>query len=324
MLYMSEKHIQAIGINWKEAIEVVEQSVVALKEDDYAQPLKPYLRYRNPQNRIIAMPAFVGAQIQMAGIKWIASFPDNIDKGIPRASSVIVLNNADTGQVESLINTAMISTIRTSAVTGYVVNRFLNQNKNTNVTVGIIGFGPIGQRHLDMYEELFGDRISRYLIYDIRPIIDKEALQKKCTATVEVATSWEMAYEAADILTCCTVSPTPYVDRKPKENALILNISLRDFKPDTFHYFKDSIIVDDWDEVCRENTTIDLWKQHFGLQKSDVRTLVDVFTDQGLFNVTKDTNCIFCPMGMAVFDIAIATYYFNKATHLGIGVNHVD
>lgn len=324
MLYLNEQHIQTLGIYWSEAIEVIERAVAALEAKDYAQPIKPYLRYGDPKNRIIAMPAFVGEDIYMAGIKWIASFPDNINNGIPRASSVIVLNNADTGQIESLINTAKLSAIRTSAVTGFVINQYLEQNNKTDLTVGIIGFGSIGQHHFAMYEELFGDRISKYLLYDIRPVIHQEELQKKCKAKIENVTSWEKAYDEADIFTCCTVASTPYIDRKPKEDALILNVSLRDFKPDTFRYFKDSIIVDDWEEVCRENTTIDLWNQQYGLQKKDVKTLVDVLNGSALSEVPYNASHIFCPMGMAIFDIAIGTYYYKKALQLGVGVHPDD
>ena len=39
----------------------------------------------------------------MAGIKWIASAPDNIHKGLERASALIALNDADTGQPRAIL-----------------------------------------------------------------------------------------------------------------------------------------------------------------------------------------------------------------------------
>lgn len=44
------------------------------------------------------MPAFVGGEINASGIKWIASFPDNIHKGKKRANCVVILNSVQTGE----------------------------------------------------------------------------------------------------------------------------------------------------------------------------------------------------------------------------------
>ena len=72
MLYLNEKHLRNIGLNWNDTTEVIANAVSALSGNDYAQPIKPYLRFGNPANRIIAMPAYVGADVKKAGIKWIA------------------------------------------------------------------------------------------------------------------------------------------------------------------------------------------------------------------------------------------------------------
>ncbi|GET41238.1 hypothetical protein [Microseira wollei] len=40
----------------------------------------------NQKNRIIALPAYVGSELNMAGIKWIASFPKNFDLFVSRSN----------------------------------------------------------------------------------------------------------------------------------------------------------------------------------------------------------------------------------------------
>lgn len=89
MIYLGEKHIRAVGLHWQELADCIEDAVHVMDSGDYAQPVKPYLRYGSKAaNRIIAMPAYVGGSMHTAGIKWIASFPGNLQIGLPRAHSL--------------------------------------------------------------------------------------------------------------------------------------------------------------------------------------------------------------------------------------------
>ncbi|WP_244226619.1 hypothetical protein [Paenibacillus protaetiae] len=67
MLYLNDEHMRQLGIHWGEAVDVAEQAALLLHRRDYAQPIKPYLRYRDPVNRIIAMPAFAGERFRRPG-----------------------------------------------------------------------------------------------------------------------------------------------------------------------------------------------------------------------------------------------------------------
>ena len=87
MYYIDEKSFADYQINWESIVSTIEESTNILSEGDFSQPVKPYLRYRDLNNRIIAMPAFIGGSQDISGIKWIASFPKNIRKDIPRAHS---------------------------------------------------------------------------------------------------------------------------------------------------------------------------------------------------------------------------------------------
>ena len=317
MLYLNEKDLLKIGIDWDKTIDVIESAVLCLNQKDYAQPIKPYLRYRNPINRIIAMPAFVGGDIDLAGIKWIASFPENIRNNIPRAHSVVVLNKSATGEPLGIINTALLSIIRTSSVTGLMIRHFLKTRPQDAVNIGIIGWGPIGRHHYKMCTELLGDKIKSIKLFDLREI-DPEGIKGPLKPRTHVAGSWQEAYRDADIFITCTVSKAPYIDEKPKPGSLQANVSLRDFKTDIYDYTK-AIIVDDWEEVCREKTDIEMLHLEKGLKEEDTRSIADVVCNNALAGYPKDESIMFNPMGMAVFDIATARYYLDRAKELGVG-----
>lgn len=318
MIYLNEKNIKEIGVNWNEIVSVIENATKCLANIDFAQPIKPYLRYRDFKNRIIAMPAFVGGDINKSGIKWIASFPDNVRNNIPRAHSVVILNNADTGKPEAIINTALLSILRTAGVTGAIIKAYSKVKALKDINIGIIGWGPIGQNHFKMITELLGDKISNIFLYDLNQI-DENCINSIYKEKIHVVDCWQDAYKESDICITCTVSKEPYIDMKPKKGSLQLNVSLRDYKTDIYQYVKGNIIVDDWDEVCREKTDIEMLSLKKGLRKEETKSIVDVLCNNCLKNYLAEDVIMFNPMGMAIFDIAIASYYVSKASNLNIG-----
>lgn len=321
MIYLNEKDIENLGVDWFACIDTIEEAVRCLSMSDIAQPIKPYLRFKDLKNRIIAMPAYVGGTFDIAGIKWIASFPDNIKKNIPRASSVTVLNDSCTGEVISIINTNILSVIRTVSVSALVLKYFLASRQKTKLTVGIIGWGPIGQSHFKMCKEAFGNKISKIILYDIRGVERRTIKDDGERLNVVIAKDWTEAYEQSDIVVTCTVANGPYIDKKPKSGSLLLNVSLRDYKVDIFEYVKDSIIVDDWEEVCRENTDVELFHKEKNLQKGQVKVINDIVVNNCLKFYAKNTPIMFNPMGMAIFDIAIAKYYLELARKKNVGLS---
>lgn len=319
MLYINEKIIKDIGVNWNDIINVIEDTVKSLEKQDIAQPIKPYLRYRDEKNRIIAMPAFVGGNIDMAGIKWIASFPDNIKKDIPRAHGIVILNDSFTGKPVSILNTTLISIMRTAGVSGALIRAYDKVKNLKKVKVGIIGWGPIGQYHFKMVTDLFGRNIENITIYDIRQI-DRNTIDGAYRDKVTIADYWREAYVDADICITCTVSKAPYIDIEPKKGSLLLNVSLRDYKvTEIYDFIKKGIVVDDWEEVCREDTDVEVMYKEKGLRKDDTKSIIDVICKNGLREIPQDQAVMFSPMGMAIFDIAVGTHYFQKVQEVGNG-----
>ena len=164
MLYLNDQEIDQLGIQWGQTTDMILQTVHILRDNDYVQPVKPYLRYGDLRNRIIAMPAYAGGKVQRAGLKWVSSFPGNLEQGMQRAHSVTVLNEPNTGKPLAILNTARVSGIRTAAVSGAVIRCYEDAGRlDDELKVGIVGFGPIGQLHLQMLSSLGGSVSSRLL-----------------------------------------------------------------------------------------------------------------------------------------------------------------
>ncbi|MFD0590164.1 2,3-diaminopropionate biosynthesis protein SbnB [Paenibacillus sp. GCM10027627] len=321
MIYLNENDLTRIGYKWGNIIEVLESAARSLCSGQFSQPLKPYLRFNNPRNRIIAMPAYVGGDISTAGIKWIASFPENPSKGMARAHSTVILNDSDTGIPYAIINTALLSVIRTVGVSGLFLKAIESYRSMKEMTVGIVGLGPIGINHLSFLLDQYGDRIKEIMVFDIDPLKIQQA-QALATGGVVVsaAESWEEAYRFADLFITCTVASAPYISLEPKPGSIHLNVSLRDYGSEVYPWFKNGIVVDDWDEVCREGTAIERFHQSNGLNKEDVVDLKGMFSGQALEKIGSNETVIFNPMGMAIFDIAVGHYFYHAAEQQSVGV----
>jgi ornithine cyclodeaminase len=209
--------------------------------------------------------------------------------------------------------------IRTASVSGLMIRYFMKARPLKNINLGIIGWGPIGRHHFKMCTELLNDKIDNIRLFDLREInlgeIDSPYKDK-----IMVTKNWQDAYRDTDIFITTTVSKAPYIDERPKAGSLLLNVSLRDYKVDIYDYTK-AIIVDDWEEVCREKTDIEMMHLEKGLNKEDTKSIVDVVFNDCSKDYPEKESIMFNPMGMAVFDISMGRYYFDQAKAMGIGLS---
>lgn len=325
MYYLNENVVQQVIPTWKISLEIIEEAIALMRKNDFSQPIKPYLRYQNQNNRIIAMPAYVGGEIHVSGIKWIASFPENIEKGLPRAHSIIILNNADTGQPIACINSGLVSGIRTAAVSGVMIKNFISSFPRSSYILGVNGLGPIGELHINMAQELLGHRLKEVRVHDLK--IKKIPASLSNYSNIKYVNDWKDSYHASDIFITCTTSTSRYINEIPPAGSLQLNVSLRDYDAKILQA-SPHIIVDDWDEVCRENTDIENAQKNHGLQKQHTRSISEVIVDNYFAginheNFKKNEFAIFNPMGMGIFDIAMAKFLLDSARsqHLGVDLN---
>ncbi|WP_279630113.1 hypothetical protein [Paenibacillus protaetiae] len=77
--------------------------------------------------------------------------------GLPRAHSITVLNEPDTGRPHAMIHSALPSIIRTAAVSGLLLRYYRKERPASGLSAAVIGWGPIGRHHLQMCDALLGE-----------------------------------------------------------------------------------------------------------------------------------------------------------------------
>ena len=100
----------------------------SLRPGASVNPQSVFLRFPDrPNARIIGLPSHLSAPWEVSGIKWIASYPDNIRAGLPRASAVLIINSHEHGYPLACLEASIISAARTAA-SAVLAARYLSAN----------------------------------------------------------------------------------------------------------------------------------------------------------------------------------------------------
>jgi ornithine cyclodeaminase len=326
ILYLNRRDVHAaMGSSIRGYVEALRSALALHAEGKTAQPLKPYLRWRERghiADRIIAMPGYVGGTDEMAGIKWIGSKHDNPSaRGIPRASAVIVLNDPETHFPIAIMEGGEISGMRTAGVTVLAAEYLARPGFRS---LALVGCGFIGRLHaLGLLESFPG--IERVHLFDS----DHDAARRLATEldaldrdglTVTVAETAQEAISGSELVVPCTVTARPYIELDwLMPGAFVSNISIMDVKPDVY-LGVDKLIVDDWEQANRERKTINQLVLAGRLRQSDLHAeLGDVVRGHKRGRETPDERILLNPMGMAIEDVACAAAVYRTARQQGSG-----
>jgi alanine dehydrogenase len=189
-----------------EQLELAERTLVALVEDAELPP-KIAVHPRPDGSFAHAMPALLrgggpGGAGDLLGMKWIAGFPANRDRGLPALHGVVLLVDPRTGEPTAILDAAPITAARTAAVSGVAIARFSPRVEGRPIRAAIIGAGVQGHSHVAVLARVL-PAVS-LAVFDRHP--DRaEALAAASRATegigsVSVAPSARAAVETADVI----------------------------------------------------------------------------------------------------------------------------
>ena len=205
--YLSGLNVDAAGADMNLAMECVEQVLGMHQRGEVNMPSKVVLDMdERKHGRINAMPAYLGGDVHVCGLKWIAGFPNNpVRHGLPRANALIVLNDADTGMPLAIMEGTRISALRTGAVTG-VGARYLARMDSSSLA--LIGAGVQSWTQLEALKTILPD-LSEIRIYDVH-LEAAVALASRCADHCEglcahVTSTPEEAIRYADCVVTATV-----------------------------------------------------------------------------------------------------------------------
>ncbi|MGC4814780.1 2,3-diaminopropionate biosynthesis protein SbnB [Micromonospora sp. DT228] len=281
-------------------------------------PPSYFLRFPDrPAARIIALPASVGGEVGTDGIKWISSVPANIDRGLPRASAVLVLNDPATGFPYACLEASVISAARTAASAALALQRLTRDRKRPQ-RLGFVGGGLIA-RYVHSYLAGSGWEWDSVGIYDLSSEYAhrfRESVRKTVQGEdVRVYDSPEDLVRASDAVVFATVAGTPHVTDPAwfDHHPVVLHLSLRDLSPEVI--LSAVNVVDDVEHCLKAETSVHLTEQRLGHRDFLAGTLASVMA--GDVELPRNRTVVFSPFGLGVLDIAVGRWVHDQLAEDG-------
>ncbi|MEU0537875.1 2,3-diaminopropionate biosynthesis protein SbnB [Amycolatopsis tolypomycina] len=292
---------------------VVERAYRTHGAGDTVNPPSYFLRFPDrPADRIIALPASLGGESAVDGLKWIGSFPGNVGAGIPRASAVLVLNDRDTGYPFAVMEASIVSASRTAASAALAADR-LTRGRGRPARIGFFGTGLIA-RYIHTYLAANGWEFGEIGLHDLSASsVDGFAGYLARTGTAAKVVRHERAealVRASDLVVFATVAGVPHVTDPAwfAHNPVVLHVSLRDLSPEIV--LASANIVDDVEHCLKADTSVHLAEQRTGHRDFLHGTLFDVMT--GAVEPPTDRPVVFSPFGLGVLDLAVGKHVYDR------------
>ena len=320
-LFLSQEDVLAAGgLDIPATIGVVEEALRLHAEGDTRLPSKSALLWSDELGseetlgRIMAMPAYVGGSIGLAGLKWIPSVPSNPARGLPRGVGLIVLSAPETGLPVAVMDGTVVSAARTGAVTGIAARRLARAGSRV---VGMLGAGVQAGTQLPALEAVL-PALEEVRVWDVSSEKAK-AFRERSDRVVAVATA-EEACRDADVIVAATMAPEPYV---PPDwlgpGSLFCSVSSLDPEVACID-LADLVVCDLWEhETGHRSRPLARAVDEGLLRREDVVELPDLVAGRHPGRTSDEQRIFLSAVGLAIEDVAAAARVYRRALELGIG-----
>jgi 2,3-diaminopropionate biosynthesis protein SbnB len=319
----------------QQVVELVEATYRLHGAGDSVNPPSYFLRFPDrPSSRIIALPASIGGEVRVDGLKWISSFPENVAAGVPRASAVLILNDHDTGYPFACLESSIISATRTAASAALAAD-WLSRGRGSGdgrgggrpARIGFVGAGLIA-RYIHTFLTATGWTFDEVGVHDLsagsaagfRGYLEQSGpgsgtLRSGTGSRITVYDRAEDLIRSSDLVVFATVAGQPHVSELSwfEHNPLVLHVSLRDLAPEIL--LASANVVDDVEHCLKANTSPHLAEQLTGNRDFLLGTLDDVMA--GRVTVPTGRPVVFSPFGLGVLDLAVGKYVYDEVARSG-------
>jgi ornithine cyclodeaminase len=326
-LYLSQEEVAAAGgLDMAKCLAAIEEAIACHARGDVVLPSKTVVRWggaetEKTKGRFTAMPAYLGGKVDKGGIKWLGSSPSNPKlHQLPRASGIVVLNDPETKLPLAIMDTAIVSAMRTGATGGLGMKYLARRNSRV---MGIIGAGVQARTQSMAAKVVFPD-LQQILIYDLvaeRATAWCREMTEKLRIPCRPAATAEAAVRESDFFVTVTTAHEPIVKAAWIEPGHTY-IHMAGYEDEVAVVKRaDKLVLDSWIEVeHRGLQTVVMAVQQGVISEKDIYAEIgEIILGQKKGRETDDEFIYYNTVGMGIEDIAFAAVVYEEARQKGIG-----
>jgi ornithine cyclodeaminase/alanine dehydrogenase-like protein (mu-crystallin family) len=285
------------------AVDAVRDAFVEYTAGRWTMPPKVYVT-NYPAGDFRAMPALGGGY---ALLKWINSFPGNPALGLPTVSGVVLLSDAESGQLRALLDAGSVTALRTGAA-AVLAAEVLGRPGGT---AAVIGAGVNGRATAGT----FVTRGRDVVLWDVDAARAAAAARE---LGCRVAASLEEAL-GADLVATVTPGHTTVIgDRtlRPGQHVSLMGADGPGKAEATNPaLLQGRLFCDDWEQASHGGELAHVVDAGL-LGPGDVTAIGDVLAGNAEGRSAADDITLFDSTGLAIQDLAIALAAFEAADEL--------
>lgn len=324
LLVLSEKQIRSM-YTMKDAIQDLEQALLHYIEGKILSPHRTVLEFPEKNASALYMPSAM-EPIGKTAVKVVTIFPNNPSVGKKTTQGVIILSDTDNGDHLACMNASYLTRLRTGAVSG-IATKYLA--KETASTVAVIGCGGMAEEQLQAVLEVRD--IKKVMLYNrtkerAHAFAGRIAdLSPEYEGEITIMDDADEAVSKAEIVICSTRSETPVFSGEALQPGTHIN-GVGSYLPhmqevDVQTLQKCSKIVADTIEGVKDEAGDFIIPANRGEWSfSDLHGEIGELAAGRISGRESDEEITFFKsVGIAYFDLAVASAAYEKAIKQGVG-----
>jgi alanine dehydrogenase len=299
----------------EECIATMREAMLALAKAEVVLPQRQVLRQPDKKGMLGMMPAYLGGNPSVLGIKVVTVFPGNHETKFDSHQGAIQLFETENGRLLAIIDAGSVTAIRTAAVSAVATD--LLARKDVRI-LAILGSGTQARMHLEAIP------IVRRSIREVRIWSRNhehaKALAKTGASTldIEAVENAQEATRGAGIICTTTAATAPILKGEWIETGAHINAvgaSVPSFRElDSGAIAKGKLFVDRRQSTIDEADDFRIPKNEGLVTDSHIRGEIgEILAGTIKGRTSEDDVTIFKSVGLAIEDVAAAQHIYNKA-----------
>jgi ornithine cyclodeaminase len=330
LLYLNGAEVRAL-CHSLDSVSIAREALCLHAQGETVLPPEATLYWRNTLGetaRSLALPGMVRGSFGAAGLKVINANPENISRGFPRASGLMLLFDEDCANVMAIMEGGYLSALRTASVSTLAIETLCRPGAET---LAVIGAGVLAGAHLCLLARRMPS-LCAVRLYDVSGARAEALIRETAELglSIRAVSSAEEAVRGADVVIPCTTTTTGYLaDDWLALGSLLVNVSLDDPLPEVV-LDTDLLVVDSW-ALCADDSRRLLGRMYrsgalcafdapVGAPGRRVDAeLGEILTGGKRGRTCDDERIVFNPFGMAIQDVSLAAEVYRVATAQAVG-----